>query len=257
MSLKKASAYAAALAITTTLAISHASALTFASFGVTGGSRFSLSGSTFSAGETGSFTIADAVPQNTTYGSGPFTASMTLNGTLVPLSGNETTFAGDTSSSLNQKLASLSFTITATSGPAAGKNLLSGTLFTPAGNKLSGTVNNLSQTSTAGIGASGTEANIGYTSDLLNFLPGQRDFSFTLNNISPSVLSVKGTTTDYGFAINTVGDIQNFLADASANFSATPAPVGIGAVPEPGNVAMFFGMGISGMAFGLRARRRK
>ena len=257
MSLKKASAYAAALAITTALAASHASALTFASFGVTGGTRFSLSGNTFTAGETGSFSVASAVPLALALGGSTFSATMTLTGTLAAGTGNEFTVNGSSNSSLSQNLSSLSFTITGVGGTVDGKNLLSGTLLTPAGNSLQGNVNNNTSSSTASIGASGTQANIAFTSDILAFLPGTRDATFTLNNISPSILSVSGTTTTYPFGTNTVGDIQAFLADASANFSATPAPVGIGAVPEPGAFATFFGMGVSGLAFGLRARRQR
>ncbi len=257
MSLKKASGYAAALAITTALAASHASAITFASFGFTGGTRFSLTSNTFTAAESGSFSIASLVPQNPTYGNGPFTATMTLNGTLAPGTGSAVSITGSGSSSLSQNLASLSFSIIATSGPAAGKNLLSGTLLTVAGNSLQANVNNSTGTSTASIGASGTDTNIAYTSEILKFLPGQRDLSFALGNTTPNILSVSGTTTTYPFGTITTGDIQNFLADASANFGATPAPAGIGAVPEPGSFALLFGMGVSGAAFGLRSRRRK
>ena len=257
MSLKKASAYAAALTITTMLAASHASALTFASFGVTGGTRFSLTNDAFNASETGSFSLSNDVPQSPIYGSGPFAATMTLTGTLARGTGTEVTTAGVSSSSLSQGLASLSFTITGVNGVVAGKNLLSGTLFTSAGNSLQGNVNNNTSSSTASIGASGTDANIGFTSDILRFLPGSRDATFTLNNISPGILSVQGSTNTFGNVTITQGDIQDFLADVSANFSATPAPAGVGAVPEPGSFAMLFGMGVSGMAFGLRARRKK
>ena len=257
MSHKRASARVVALAITTTLAASHASALTFASFGVTGGTRFSLSGNTFTAGETGSFSVASAVPLPAALGAGPFSATLTLTGTLALGTGSELTMTGSSNSIISQNLSSLSFTIVGASGAAAGKNLLSGNLITPAGNSLQGNVNNTTQSSTASIGASGTEANIGFTSDLFAFLPGTRDMTFTLNNISPSVLSVAGTTTTYPFGVYTIGDIQNFLADASANFSANPAPNGIGAAPEPGVFAMLFSMGVSGVAFGLRSRRRR
>ena len=257
MSLKKASAYAAALAITTTLAASQASALTFASFGVTGGTRFSLSGNTFTTGETGSFSIANAISLPASLGGSSFSATMALTGTLAAGTGSEITLPGNSSSSLSQNLSSLSFTITGVGGAVDGKNLLSGTLITPAGNTLSGSVNNSTSSSTASIGASGTDVNIGFTSDILAFAPGMRDMTFTLNNISPSILSVNGTTNTFGGVVITSGDIQAFLADVSANFSATPAPIAIGAVPEPGSFALFFGMGVSGMAFGFRARRRK
>ena len=262
MSLKKASAYAAALAITTALAVSQASALTFASFGFTGGTRFSLNNDAFSASESGTFSLAAAVPQSPIFGPGPFSATLNLTGSLIPGQGSAVTLNSTPgTTSISQSLQSLSFSIIGTSGVTAGKNLLSGTLLTVTGANLQGNVNNSTNTSTASIGASGTNANISYTSDILNFLPGQRDLSFTLNNISPS-LSVNGTTGPFTFGGQTfgtitVGDIQNFLADASANFGATPAPSGVGAVPEPGSFAMLFGMGVSGMAFGFRARRKK
>lgn len=257
MSLKKASAYAAALAITTTLAISQASALTFASFGVTGGTRFSLTSDSFSATETGNFSVANAVTLPASLGGSVFAATLTLTGALAPGTGNESTFPGASNSNLSQSLSSLSFTITGASGAVAGKNLLSGALLIPSGNTLSANVNNTSATSTASIGVSGSDATIGFSSDILAFQVGSRDATFTLNNISPSVLSVKGTPIAGGILISN-GDIQDFLADVSANFSATPTPTGVGAaVPEPGAFALLSGMGVSGLTFGLRARRRK
>ena len=263
MSLKKVSAYAAALAITTTLAASHASALTFASFGFTGGTGFALHNGSFTASESGNFSFADAVPQNPLYGNGPFAATLTLTGSLIAGNGFSSTYNfSPGTTAITQGIQSLSFSIIGASGAATGKNLLSGTLLTISGDNLKGNVNNTTQTSTASIEASGAQTDILYTSDFVNFAPGERDLAFAMNSAAPSVLSVNGTTSPITFmgqnlGTGTIGDIRDFLANSSANFGATPVPVGIGAVPEPGSFAMLFGMGVSGMAFGLRARRRK
>ena len=246
MSQKRARIQVITLTIVTAIAAGHASALTFASFGFTGGTRFHLSGNTFTATETGSFTLTSGVV-SPPGGYGPFAATMTLTGQLEPGTGSGLTFnATPNTTSVSQTIKSLNFTIT-----SAGKNLLTGSLLTADGGQLSGA-------STGSLGASGTNADIAYTSDILNFAPGTRDMSFTLNNLSPNPLSVKGPTSTFPTFKLTQGDVNDFFADLSANFSADPVPTGVtnnGTVPEPGALALLCGVGVSGAAFTLRRRR--
>jgi hypothetical protein len=142
-------------------------------------------------------------------------------------------------------------------GIASGANLLSGT------SGMGGTVNGAIMSGQQPQGGSGGNSatfagtdlgggsalynnTVTFTSDFVNFNNAtNKAFGWSYTNVNP-LLNLGGTFPNYY--------ISSFVANGSGNFSALlgPAPV-----PEPGTLAMFVGMGISGGLLTLRRRRAR
>lgn len=136
-------------------------------------------------------------------------------------------------------------------GIAAGANLLSGTsgLTTNNGGTLSGAQGGSSATFGGSDVTTGSPLffnAVAFTSDFMNFgNASDKAYAYSFSAVNP-MFFLDGTFPDFF--------LRSFNAAGTGTFSFTP---GTGAVPEPGALAMFVGMGISGGLLGLTRRRRR
>lgn len=198
-------------------------------------------------------TSALLVPQSPALGFGPVVTTLTITGiahdpTIWPVNG----YTGVPGELLDENVAitSLSFKVGAT-------NYLSMTALGAApglpGGSLTG---NLGADSASIVGSDSlaTPNRIVYSSDFATMDLNANPPDYATNparGYSIALVAIQSLPTNTGLDVEDAAalDYKHFVATLAGDFSFTPT------VPEPGALAMFMGLGISGSLFVLRRRR--